>query len=195
MSFRVIKFYQMVVAKLKQHRYFPVALFLLLYGFFYFGNKCYTGLTVPGNAYSPFLDNYLDYVSWFRNVLLEGAAFVIRLFGHHTMIHEHGIKLESGRGVRLVYACMGFAIFSFWWAMILAFPQTLRIKVKYLIGGTLLIVLLNMLRIAAVALAFNKWGHTSVDHHMLFNITTYGILMIMLYRWFNLDTGVQAKKV
>jgi len=179
-----------------KHPYFPIVLFLVLYGVFYFGNQGYTGLTVPGNAYSPFLDEHLNYVRWFREFLLQGSAFVIRLFGHSTFIHATGIKMETGTGVQLIYACMGFAIFSFWWAMILAFPQSLKTKLLFLFGGTLIIIILNILRIAAVALAFNKWGATNIDHHLIFNIVVYGILFLMLYRWFNLPvskTGETSK--
>lgn len=178
-------------SRLRSHRYFPVGLFLVLYAFFYFGNKFYTGITVPGNLYSSFLDQYLNYVKWFRHVLLEGAAFFMRIFGHSTTIHEHGVKLENGYGVQLIYACMGFAIYSFWWAMILAFPQTLKNKLLYLLGGTFLITLLNMIRIAAVGLVFNSdWGrqHRDIDHHFIFNVVVYLILFYMLYRWFNLKS-------
>lgn len=178
----------MSLQSIRQHPYFPIGLFLALYAFFYFGTKGYTGLTVPGNAYSPFLAEHLNLVKAFRQLLLEGAAFVIRLFGYGTYIRETNLKLDTGTGVRLVYACMGFAIYSFWWAMILAFPQSLRNKLIYLIGGTIVITLLNILRIAAVALAYNKWGNTDVDHHMLFNIVVYGILFLMLYRWFNIKS-------
>ncbi|HRO41285.1 MAG TPA: exosortase/archaeosortase family protein [Flavipsychrobacter sp.] len=176
----------MSISRVFRHQYFPIALFLFLYVFFYFGNKAYTGLTVPGNAYSPFLDEHLNYVKSFRRFLLEGAAFVIRLFDHQTFIYEHGLKMETGRGVKLIYACMGFAIFSFWWAMILAFPQSVKNKILYLVGGTAIIIFLNILRIAFVALAYNRWGHSSIDHHLIFNIVVYGILFLMLYRWFNI---------
>lgn len=178
------------LSQLRGYKYYPVALFLLLYAVFYFGNIMFTGLTVPHGYYSRFLDEHLNYVKLFRNFLLEGAAFVIRLAGHETRIYDHGIKMEQG-GVKLIYACMGFAILSFWWAMILAFPQTLKNKIIYLLGGTAIIVGLNILRIGAVALVFNSdWGraHRSVDHHLIFNIICYGVLFYMLYRWFNIPS-------
>ncbi len=174
------------LSRLYRNRYFPVLLFFLLYGLFYFGNLIFTGLTVPDNAYSPFLDQHLNYIKTFRRFLLSASGFVIRLAGHDTFIHEHGLKLETGRGIRLVYACMGFAIFSFWWAMILAFPQSIKNKLLFLTVGTLIIIVLNITRIAAVALAYNRWGHTGPDHHLVFNIVVYGVLFFMLHKWFRL---------
>lgn len=179
----------MRLTDLRHNRYFPVAVFLTLYAVFYFGNKAFTGVTVPGNVYIPFLDEHFNYVKVFREFLLQCSAFIIRLFGHTTFIHDYGIKMENGKGIRLIYACMGFAIFSFWWAMILAFPQSLKNKLIFFLGGTIVIIFLNVLRIALVAVVFNSdWGraHHNIDHHLIFNIIVYGILFYMLYRWFNL---------
>lgn len=182
--------------KIRQYQYFPVVIFLLLYCFFYFGNKAFTGLTVPHGYYIPFLDQHLNYVRAFRNFLLQSSAFLLRLAGHSTYVYDQGIKMEHG-GVRLIYACLGFAILSFWWAMILAFPQTIKNKLLYFFGGTVIIITLNIIRITAVALVFNSdWGHAhrNVDHHLIFNIISYGILFYMLYRWFNLKPSNPSKK-
>jgi exosortase/archaeosortase family protein len=146
---------------------------------------------VPGNSYLPWLDKYFDYVEAYRNILLESSAVLLRILGHDPTVSEYVVRMENGYGVRLVYSCLGFAILSFWWAMILAFPQTLKNKLLYLIGGTLIIVGLNVIRITAVAIVYaSKWAreHPDFDHHMVFNIVAYGALFYMLYRWFNIPT-------
>jgi len=172
--------------KLRQHKYFSVGLFIVLYLGLSFGNELFIGLTAKGNLYSPFLDEHLNYVKAFRRFLLLMAGEFIGLFGHSTSVYDLGLKMDTGRGVRLVYSCLGLSILSFWWAMILAFPQSLKNKIIFFFGGTALIVLLNIMRIAAVALVYNSWPKTEVDHHLLFNIVVYGILFLLLYRWFNL---------
>ena len=182
--------------QLRQSIYFQIILFLALYAGFYWGNKLFTGLTVPGGLYSSFLDHHLNYVVWFRGFLLENGARVIRLTGREAHVWEYGIRMSYG-GVKLVYACMGFAIYSFWWAMILAFPQTVKNKLIYFLGGTLAITGLNILRIAVIALVYNSgWGyeHPEVDHHLMFNIVVYGVLFFMLYRWFNLKEAKETTK-
>ena len=184
-----------MLSKIQEFKYYHIALFLLLYGVFYWGNNIYTGLTVPGGKYVPFLDHYLNYVTVYRNFLLQCSAFLIRLTGQETFIYDHGIHLRTG-GVKLIYACLGFAIFSFWWAMILAFPQTRKNKLMFFLGGTAIIIVLNIIRITAVALVFSsEWGrtHRGFDHHMLFNIVVYCILFYMLYRWFNLQPPAETK--
>jgi exosortase/archaeosortase family protein len=169
--------------------YFHIFLFLFLYACFYFGSLAFTGLTVPGGHYLPWLDQYFDFVSPFRKLLLEGAAMVTQMFGYEPLVFDYHIRFKSGGGVQLIYACLGFAVFSFWWAMIIAFPQTTRNKLIYFAAGTVIIIILNIIRIAAVAMVFaSKWGreHSSFDHHLVFNLVVYGILFYMLYRWFNI---------
>lgn len=181
-------------SKIRQQKYYHIILFLLLYGLFYWGNYIYTGLTVPGGKYVAFLDHYLNYVRVFRNFLLQCTASLIRLTGQDAFVHDYGVRTQTG-GVRLIYACLGFAIFSFWWAMILAFPQTLKNKLLYLFGGTLIIVALNIIRITAVALVFSsEWGrnHRGFDHHLVFNIVVYCILFYMLFRWFNIPQQIST---
>jgi exosortase/archaeosortase family protein len=174
---------------MQQFKYYHIILFLALYGIFYWGTEFYMGVTVPGGMYSPWLDKHLDYVQAYRDFLLHASAFFIRLFGKHTEIGEFRVGINHGAGVRLVYSCLGFAIFSFWWAMILAFPQTMKNKLKYFFGGTFVIIIMNIIRIVGVAIIFTSdWGraHQNFDHHLMFNIIVYGILFYMLYKWFNI---------
>ena len=183
---------------MRQHKYFSIFLFLFLYGFFYFGNKFFTGITVPGGLYSPWLDEHLNYVRVYRNFLLHTSAFFIRLFGFSTDIGPYRVGINGGAGVQLIYACLGFAIFSFWWAMIIAFPQTIRNKMLFLFGGTAIVIALNIIRITGVAIIFkSEWGraHRSFDHHMVFNIIVYGVLFYMLYRWFNLTDRSDSREL
>jgi exosortase/archaeosortase family protein len=184
--------------KYRSHYLFHVILFLSLYGLFYWGNKFFIGITVPGGMYNAWLAEHFNYVRGFRNFLLQSAAWLIRSLGHTTAIGPYKILIDGGRGVQLVYNCLGFSVFSFWWAMILAFPQTIKNKLIYLFGGTAIIIVLNIVRIAMVGLAYNsEWGrqNRNVDHHLIFNVIVYGILFYMLYRWFNIKPKENSQTI
>lgn len=170
---------------------FPILLFLVLYLVFYGFSQFTIAITSGGGMlYSPFAEEHLNWFASLRAFYLQAAAVVIRWFDFDATVYEpFQIKIKDGKGIWLVHSCVGTAIFSFWWAMILAFPQTVKNKIIFFVAGTLVIVVLNILRIAGVAMLINTaWGkaHRNFDHHSVFNIVVYGILFLMLYKWFNL---------
>lgn len=176
--------------KLKESSYFPILLFLALYGLFYGFTQFTIGITAPEGYYNEFIAAHLDWFAGLRAFFLKISAAVIRLFGYDVTVYlPFRMKITDGAGVVMVHSCVGAAILSFWWAMILAFPQTRANKIKYFVAGTILIFVLNIIRIAGVAMIIStSWGkaHRDIDHHMLFNIVVYGLLFLMLYKWFNI---------
>ena len=51
--------------------------FLLVFALGYFGSIAVIGLSSPGQWYSPFIDHYLDYISWMRSALLAGSHWML----------------------------------------------------------------------------------------------------------------------
>ncbi len=159
-----------------------IAIFLVLY----FGNQFFIGITAPGNIYIEFLDSHLNYINWFRTTLLTASKFTTELFGHHSTINKYSIVLDNGATIGIVYACLGIGILSVWWAFVLSFPQKIDAKIKYLFLGSLFIVIINVLRISALALIFSKQSTTQyreINHHLIFNIACYILVFFMMKRW------------
>lgn len=179
-----------VKSLLKNSRYFPIAVFLLLFFLFYAITEFTIGITTQGGMYNRFVATHLDWFAAFRSFLLQGAKLLLKMMGHEVQVIEpYRLKIADAGGVRMVQSCVGMGIISFWWAMILAFPQTTKNKLIYFTGGTAIIIILNIIRIAAVTLVLSSdWGKTyrNIDHHLLFNIVVYAMLFYMLYKWFNI---------
>ena len=75
----------------------PAILFLIKFSFsfliLYLGTLGIIGLSSKGGFYSPFVENYLDYISLLRLILLKSANFVCRFFGLCTS----GNQQEKGK--------------------------------------------------------------------------------------------------
>lgn len=158
--------------------------FLFVYAVLYYGTQLIIGLTVPGNAYSAFLHDYLDYISVLRKSLLYASKFVISIFGYESMVqNNYYLKIVDGSRVRMVYSCLGIAVFSFWAAFVIANAGNLWYKFRWIIGGIIAIWLINIARICLLIVATNdRWAlFTIVDHHTMFNITAYGAVFLMMY--------------
>jgi exosortase/archaeosortase family protein len=156
------------------------ATFLLLY----FGLKFITGLTVPGGMHSSFVEKYFNIAGWFRSFLINASKWVLSTLGTETIrIDDYVLRAVNGRGIRIVYACLGFAVLSFWAAYIIATKTIFTKKVFWLFGGLAIICIINILRISLVLLAGNNgWQFPfGWDHHTWFNIIAYLVIFVMMF--------------
>lgn len=161
-----------------------IAKLLLLFCVFYFGSQLWIGITSKGNYYSAFADTYLNYIAWLRTSLLKAAGVICMVFGHKTAIeNEISLRIIGGYKINMVYSCIGIGVMSCWAAFALAFPSQLKRKAKWLIGGLLVIWLLNSIRVAALLLLVNSTRNTKAfpQHHTVFNIVSYCIVVVMIY--------------
>lgn len=161
-----------------------VIIFAAVFLLFYYGASFLTGLAVPGGMYSPFAEKYLNVSAWLRDSLLYGSKEFLSLIGTETYrANEYVLRAVGGRGIRIVYSCLGFGVMSFWIAYMAATPGRLKIKWAWLAGGLILIWFINVLRLSAVLEGANKgwkfplgWGH-----HTWFNIVSYLFIFMMIY--------------
>ncbi|MDN5286190.1 MAG: hypothetical protein JWR38_2464 [Mucilaginibacter sp.] len=160
-----------------------IVTFIILFLVFFYFNILFLGIISPGNYYSSFLAEHLNYIQGLRSLLLSGSAQILEWFGYDT-IYNHVDLLVAGKGtIRLAYDCLGFGIMSFFTAFVIAYPQKLNQKLIFLVSGILVIQLLNIVRFVLLALFWNKRANQIIDHHTVFNIIIYIIIIISLYFW------------
>ena len=165
--------------------------FLLVFALGYFGSIAVIGLSSPGQWYSPFIDQYLDYISWMRQALLAGSQWMLSLFGIDTYITPNfHIRYFQGRGVFLAYDCIGYGVMSFWIALVVSLQGRWVKKTAWIILGLALLYLINIARISLFLVVTNKNTQMplGLDHHTWFNIFAYLVIFILLY-FFYRSTG------
>ncbi len=176
---------------------FFVIKFILLFAILYYGTLAMIGLSVPGGHYSKFVDNYLDYVSWIRSSLLHGSKQVLSLFGVKTYLaSDYNLRQVNGRGIRLVYECVGYGVMSFWIAFVVASEGRWLKKILWIVGGLLFIWVLNITRLSLLLVATNKGWPMPLgwDHHTWFNIFAYLFIFIFMFLFNRNNEPVQPKK-
>src|SRR5205085_12152073 len=150
--------------------------FILIFLICYYGTLAVIGLSVPGNHYIAFVDKYLDYISWIRSSLLHGSKFLLSLFGVETYFNnDYNLRMVNGRGIIIVYECVGYGIMSFWIAFVIATTGSVKKKAIWLIAGLLFLWILNITRLSLLLVATNKGWPMPLgwDHHTWFNIVAY----------------------
>jgi len=157
--------------------------FLCLFLLFYFFNIMFFGITTPGNHYSPFLADHLNYIQGLRWLLLNTSAAILNLMGFTTITNNYELLVAGHSIIQVVYSCLGLGVISFFAAFVLAYPKPLKSKLIFIVAGILVIEMLNVLRFILLALFWTKRDAQIMDHHTLFNITIYIIIAISLYFW------------
>jgi len=158
--------------------------FLGVFAIAYFGTLAWIGLASPGNYYSPFIDHYLDYVAWMRFSLLHGSKFLLSIFGYATTTPDaYTLQMVGGRGIHIGYDCIGYGVMSFWLALMVANKGSFKTKFIWILGGSLLLWFINIIRISLFLLSLNKHQTMpfGIDNHLFFNITAYAGIFVMIY--------------
>jgi exosortase/archaeosortase family protein len=171
--------------------------FLILFNILYWGTFILIGISSPGNYYSPFVSQYLDYVSWIRMSLIKGASLIAQLFGFTTVYEpNYLVRVVNGRGVIIAYDCAGYGVMSFWTAFVLTWPSGLSFRLKWLLSGLIILWLINVFRIGLFLVAINKkWKMPlGIDHHTWFNIVSYFFIFTMMYYFNRNDEKRDAQK-
>ena len=139
----------------------------------------------PGGVYyNAWVAKYLDVIGAIKQSLLWGTKTILQLFGVKTyQIPNYIIRIEMGRGVRIAHGCVGYGVYSFWIAYILAGQFSLKSGLKWLIGGLLLLWLINVIRITFLLVALNRGWSMPLgwDHHTWFNILSYMAIFAMIF--------------
>ena len=150
----------------------------------YYGTLAVIGLAVPGGYYSPFFAKYLNYIAGLRYFLLHGSRIFLSLLGYKTIVDGvYTLRFVGGNGVHVVYSCIGYGVLSFWGAFVLANRGKVVEKMKWLLGGWLIIYFINVIRISLFLISINKkWPLPfHMNHHTLFAIAAYTAILILIF--------------
>lgn len=158
--------------------------FFLTFCILYYGTIAWIGICAPSGYYWPFAAGHFNYISWLRSSLLHSARIPLSVAGFDVYIKDiYTLRLQQGRGIHVGFDCLGYGVMSFWAAFIIANEGQFIKKVKWLLGGLLLMWFINVLRIALLFIAINKhWPvPLGLDHHTWFNLVAYFCIFTMIY--------------
>ncbi len=171
------------------------AKFLGFFAILFYGTEAVIGLSAPGNNYSAFVDRYLDFITPFRNFLLNASIGLLSLFGVEAGSREDILFWKGGQALRMSYSCIGYGVISFWVAFILANPGPPKKKATWILAGAFLLCFINILRVSLLLVAINRGWPIPFgwDHHTWFNIVCYAVIFGMIYRFDKKTKSTGAK--
>ncbi len=150
----------------------------------YFGTLAVIGIAAPGGFHSSFVEKHLDYVSWIKLSLIHSTGFILSLF-HIQAQTEPGfiIRFTGGHGVIIAMDCVGYGVYSFWIAFVVANKGKVFKKAAWILFGLLALWFINVVRITLYLTSLNRgWPMPlGIDHHTWFNIFAYLLIFFLIF--------------
>ena len=159
--------------------------FLLFLGTFFL---TYIVLTFLYQQYlTSFEENKIDSIT---RMVSENTQHVLQLFTYSSSIEESVehpyIKLFYGQKyvARIVEGCNAISVIILFISFVVAFSGKLKATLLFIFGGSLLIYVLNVLRIAALStLIFYFPKQEPFLHGVLFPLYIYSVVFILWLIW------------
>ena len=134
-----------------------------------------------------FEENNVDSIS---RMVSKNTGQVLQLFNNGSSVEESGtypyIKLFYNQKyvARIVEGCNAISVIILFISFVLAFSGKFKTTLLFIFGGSLLIYVLNVLRIVALsALIFYFPKQESFLHGVLFPLYIYGVVFILWLIW------------
>ncbi|MBK0382053.1 exosortase/archaeosortase family protein [Pedobacter sp. SD-b] len=159
---------------------------ILVLGYFFFSYffRFWIGLCAQGGLYWQFANEHLDFIRAYRHFLIGGSTVICDIFGLRYLTNDTSLRIIGHGGIKIVYSCLGYGIISILMALSLAVPnQKVKDRVLFLVFSIIGFTLLNILRLFVVSYYAHYARKMQIDHHTLFNVFCYLLILIGIYWW------------
>lgn len=167
--------------------------FLVFLGKFFL---TYLVLTVVYRLYlSRTCDDCIDGITKNVSVLTENFSnligFKLSILTDHN---QYKISYENKIVARIVEGCNAISVIILFISFVIAFSGKLKQTVVFILGGSILIYILNIVRIALLSiLMFHYPEQEHFLHGVIFPLLIYGIVFILWVFWVNKFSKYAAK--
>jgi exosortase family protein XrtF len=116
----------------------------------------------------------------------------IELFNYNSHLEPHPnqnsnmLFVEEKFVARVVEGCNAISVIILFIAFVIAFKGNFKKTVVFILAGSILIYLLNIIRIALIAIAlFHYPQHEHLLHGVVFPLFIYGVVFLLWVIWVN----------
>lgn len=129
---------------------------------------------------------------FFTHLVAEQSKEIIQVFGYtsKTLPHpfEESVKLFVNGDflVRVVEGCNGISVLILFVAFVFAFNKKWKQTVLFALAGSVLLYVMNVLRIALLTIGIYEYPqHTDILHQIVFPAIIYGTVFLLWFVWVN----------
>ena len=125
---------------------------------------------------------------------MEFMGYSIKLEAHET---ESAIKvfIEDAFLVRVVEGCNSISVIILFVSFILSFFAKKRTTILYILGGSVLIYAMNLIRIALLTIGVYEYPeYTNLMHEIIFPLIIYGTVIILWISWVRVYANLEKNE-
>jgi exosortase family protein XrtF len=112
----------------------------------------------------------------------DSTVYLLNLLGLNSMSKGQWVYINNKFTVGVADQCNGLELMVLFVGFLLAINGSIKSKLKYILGGSLLIYVLNVFRCAGLAY-MNHINAPLIDfaHHYAFKLAIYAVIFLMWY--------------
>ncbi len=145
----------------------------------------------PGFVCSPITSAVADHTI----ALLKGLGYQVNTVQHHD---ELSMKLlvNNVYVARVIEGCNSISLILLFVAFVVAFRGSLKATVLYAVFGSVVIYIVNFLRIGFLTIALYKYpAQQEVLHNLVFPSIIYGVVFLLWVIWVQLFSDYSKSKL
>jgi len=156
--------------------------FLVVYGLLTFGYKFYLDFSDGSKFYPDYLTNLVSHQS---RILLEFFGYDVKMLPHPD---EPSMRvIINGKYLaRVIEGCNGMSVIILFIAFIIAFSGKFKTTLFYIISGSVLIYVVNLVRIVILSIGLYNYPWRREElHTVIFPAIIYGMVFLLWMFWVN----------
>ena len=160
----------------------------------------YISLSVAYKFYLDFSDGSKFYPDYFTHLVAKQSEVLLKEIGYNGQVIPHpnepSMKLIINNKylARVIEGCNGISIIILFTSFIIAFSGKLKTTVLYVLVGSVLIYVVNLLRIVilSIGLYHYPWRREAL-HTVIFPGIIYGLVFLLWMLWVNRFSNLKKK--
>ena len=124
------------------------------------------------------------------NTVAKQTKYVLDVLGYNAKIEQHSSEVSVKLGIndtfvaRVIEGCNSINIIILFISFIVAFANKFKVTILYILAGSLIIYVVNILRIAVISIALYEYPQfEGFLHGILFPLIIYGITFLLWFIW------------
>lgn len=177
-------------------KYKPVIRFIITF------LSVYILLAVAYKLYLDYSDESKYYPDYLTHTVAKQSQDILNTFGYETRIEPHPdeptmkIIIRDKYVARVVEGCNSISIIILFISFIIAFSGKFKTTLFYLLAGSTLLYVVNLVRIAILSVGlFHYPWRREILHVVIFPTIIYGMVFLLWMFWVNRFSNLNRKNV
>ncbi len=162
----------------------------------------YILLSVAYKLYLDYSDGSKYYPDYLTNAVAKQSKELLETVGYETVIEPHAdepsmkLIIRNKFVARVVEGCNSVSVIILFISFIIAFSGRFKITLFYLLVGSTLIYVVNLIRIVVLSIGLYHYPwRREILHIVIFPAIIYGMVFVLWMFWVNRFSNLKAKNV